>query len=292
MELSDFCKIIETSFSPSKYKNWYISLVLKTLQRVNFDKPNFKKQAKKFIPFIERHHICPISLFPEFSKEPKNLSYLSPKEHFVAHLLLFKMCRIDNKWIIPMAHALSMMKRCNKQQKRILNSNEYSFIRLATSLARKGVPRTNEMKIKLSKARKGKYTGKENGMFGVKHSEESKIKMRINSLKPYLKNLSYNLTISNWDDFVSDIIKYTQEKNNPAETMRQFGIGDITIRKFFKEKGLICPNGNEVKIMPKRTNYSFPNPMLGKKHSIKTREKMKEIWRKRKLKKQGLTLNS
>jgi hypothetical protein len=257
MQLEDFCQIIENTFSQSKYKKWYINLVKKTLDRVNFEKPNHKKQACFNFLHIERHHICPIAIFPEYSKEKQNLAYITPKEHFVAHLLLLKMCRIDNKWVIPMAHALTMMKRCNKDQKRIFNSNEYSFIRFAASLARKGVPRSNEMKLKLSKARKGKYIGKENGMYGVKHKKESIINMSVNSIKPHVKNLTYELTKDTWNQFVNEVIDYSIKNKNCSKAARFYNLNAITVRAFFKRKKLPSPNGYKGRIMPKRKKDKF-----------------------------------
>jgi hypothetical protein len=252
MKLKDFCKVINDEFSDTKYKKWYIDLVSKTLDRVDFDKPNHKKQACFFYKNIERHHICPIAIFPQFAKEKENLAYITPKEHFIAHALLLKMCRIDKKWVVPMAHAVTMMKRCNRNQKRILNSNQYNLIRLAATLARKGVPRTEETKEKLSKARKGQYKGKLNGMFGVEHKRQSKIKMSINSLKN-IRNIKYDLTLDTWENFVSEVINYTLEKRNCREAMRHFGINDNTIRRIFKQKGIECPNGNKNRKRSKRS---------------------------------------
>ena len=63
------------------------------------------RQLERYIKFIksrttqpgilERHHICPRSndLFPQFSsfkKHPWNRIDLTPREHFIAHLLLWK----------------------------------------------------------------------------------------------------------------------------------------------------------------------------------------------------------
>ena len=66
--------------------------------------PHYLKRYYAFIescrqttsnPVVEKHHICPKAkdLFPEFSsfaKNPWNLISLSPRQHFIAHLLLWK----------------------------------------------------------------------------------------------------------------------------------------------------------------------------------------------------------
>jgi len=39
----------------------------------------------------EKHHILPVSIFPEFEKNPDNITKIPYKAHFLCHYFLFKM---------------------------------------------------------------------------------------------------------------------------------------------------------------------------------------------------------
>lgn len=58
----------------------------------------------------ERHHILPRSLFPDYIKNKNNIIKLSPRNHFLAHYLLAKACRVK-----PMIFAFNQMKRVLKK---------------------------------------------------------------------------------------------------------------------------------------------------------------------------------
>lgn len=48
------------------------------------------RSTKTGVVYVERHHILPRSIFPEFEFEESNIIKLTAKEHYIAHLLLYK----------------------------------------------------------------------------------------------------------------------------------------------------------------------------------------------------------
>lgn len=86
------------------------------------------KRSKR-IDTYERHHILPKSLGGGNSKD--NLVLLTPREHFLAHWLLYKLqtCPILKS---KMAYAFMLMSNCNNEnQNRIQNSRNYEVSRKA-----------------------------------------------------------------------------------------------------------------------------------------------------------------
>lgn len=77
--------------------------------------------------YTERHHIIPRSLGG--SNDDVNLVDLTPKEHFICHLLLAKYYNYESYEWYKMNHAFMMMK-CNSQnQDRYFNSRLYQTLR-------------------------------------------------------------------------------------------------------------------------------------------------------------------
>jgi hypothetical protein len=122
---------------------------------------------------VEKHHIIPKSLGGNNSKE--NLVSLTPKEHYVCHLLLTKMCEGDARRKMVYAFwALSNL--CNKHQERksvkgrVYEKLRQEFINYQRSLTGNNNPNTGrktgrtketfteEWKAKISASKKGKPT--------------------------------------------------------------------------------------------------------------------------------------
>lgn len=70
------------SFLDNKYTKWYYSIISNSQSVVRY---KYRGQ------YYESHHILPRSLFPEYKSDPSNKVLLTPKEHFICHLLLTKM---------------------------------------------------------------------------------------------------------------------------------------------------------------------------------------------------------
>lgn len=75
---------------------------------------------------LENHHIIPKSLGGDDSKD--NLVLLTPKEHYIAHLLLIKL--YEGKEKAKMCFALMMMFNSNHNQKRLFCSRRYEEAKL------------------------------------------------------------------------------------------------------------------------------------------------------------------
>lgn len=314
---------IQSLFSDGKYKTWYSFLISKALKRVDYTKASHKKQAQKYVQHVERHHICPKSIFPDFAKHKENLAYLSSREHFLAHLLLYKMAKKDCNHIVEMGFALSKMRQTNKNVPRILNSIQYKMARNAAIDANKnrqypighkqsketiakrvetyhkhypghsddtkkllsisasgrkastetrtkmsnsrkgkstwnkgkptkllyteqqrkekfgnpgnthplyGTTRAQTTRNKISAKRKGKYCGSANGMYGAKHTEDSILLMTINKIKPNIKNISYELTVNTWEQFVNEVYKYSLT-HSTLEVCEFYGLSRYVFKK-------------------------------------------------------------
>lgn len=85
-------------FLNNKYKKWYNSIISNAKLKVN-------------IGIVEKHHIIPKSLGG--TDDNNNLVLLTPREHFICHLLLIKMTVGINKSKMAAA-ILLMIKNTNK----------------------------------------------------------------------------------------------------------------------------------------------------------------------------------
>lgn len=82
----------------------------------------------------EQHHIIPKCLGGSNKKE--NLILLTPKEHFIAHLLLANM--YDGKIKAKLCYALMKMCMCNPNQKRKISASQYELVKKMVSENCKG----------------------------------------------------------------------------------------------------------------------------------------------------------
>jgi hypothetical protein len=109
-------------------------------------------RSKKESTYYEAHHIQPRSLGGNNSK--LNIVLLTPKEHYIAHLLLYKhFGKVGGEYFRKMSFALLSMSSTNKNYKRdgLVNSNSYSYFResaINMTLGRKIVDTTAYKKPK------------------------------------------------------------------------------------------------------------------------------------------------
>lgn len=168
-------------FINNKYYNWYYKII---------------KNSKHNSVINEIHHIIPKSLGGTDSSD--NLCCLTPREHFICHLLLTKMTVGDAKK--KMCFALwGMANRNNiKLNSRLYESLRYDFIALnsRTNIEKYGPDKAAEISKKISQTSTGR-----------KFSEESKQKMSLSRKgnipwnkglskenNEILENLSYRLS--------------------------------------------------------------------------------------------------
>lgn len=120
--------------------------------------------------YVEKHHICPKSLFPEFSSLSKNkwnLAKLTSRQHFIVHWMLWKTFPTSN-----MAHAFWAM------------CNGWGYYKKITSKI------YEKLKIQLSIKISNRMKGENHPLFEVGHSEETKQKMSIFWTEYYKYNTS------------------------------------------------------------------------------------------------------
>jgi hypothetical protein len=152
--------------------------------------------------FTETHHILPKCLGGD--NDSSNLVELTPEEHYLAHLLLYKI-HPGNKKLLYAANAMATgpdgRRNNNKRygwlrkQMSILSSgpNNHMFGKKHTDesknkisnkmTGRIGKKHTEESKNKISSKKKGKegLIGEKNGMYGKNHTEETKQKISDSS---------------------------------------------------------------------------------------------------------------
>lgn len=155
-----------------------------------------KKSAKEQGIGGQMHHIIPKSVAPELTKEKSNIVFLTYEEHYNVHRILAE--ANPNDYI---AIAWSCMAT-SKKTKRFFNSEDYAKAmelnaalnskrmigdnnpskrkevvekqvakRKGKPAHNKGVPMSEEQKIKVSIGRKGKCCGPDNPMYGKKGKE-------------------------------------------------------------------------------------------------------------------------
>lgn len=174
----------------NKYTKWYEALIEKA------------KQRGSVLGYKERHHIVPNCFIKNNSKE--NLVELTAREHYIAHLLLWKMT-MEPKWHNKMTMALNVMVNGSghKKQDRSykINSKIYASHRLDYVAymsehmsgegnkfrGKKHSPESLE-KMRawqrdpvIKQQQRERVTGKNNPMYGKKHSEEMKKQIAIST---------------------------------------------------------------------------------------------------------------
>ena len=154
--MNKYLKIIDEKYDSSKYKRWYIELCENALRRNNID------------GYTERHHILPRSLCEDNDqiKDNENIVILTAKEHFIAHLLLWK---FDGGYKMTTAFlCMNMNYKTHKRDKKI-NSMLYEKLKISLSEYKKfhlkehghprqGVKLSDETKKKISKSLTGVRT--------------------------------------------------------------------------------------------------------------------------------------
>lgn len=113
--------------------------------------------------YTETHHILPRALGGLDSAD--NLVKLTPREHFIAHWLLWKIYK-NTQYEIKMMYAFNMM-RANKYASRYYNSRGFDAVKKAVIITQRGKP--------LSESRREKIRISSTGR---KHTEETRKKMR------------------------------------------------------------------------------------------------------------------
>jgi hypothetical protein len=202
----------------NKYTKCYYSIIDKSLSR------------EELIIF-ESHHIVPKSLGGTNQKE--NLAKLTPREHFICHLLLMKMTEGLEKRKMSFAIKMMIAKSSKHARDFKITSKMYEIIKTANATAMKELWADPEMKLKAS----------------------------IRS-----KNLWKN------DQFRERLISLMTERNNNSDYLNRLSLSqkkrwaDPAERKKQSEKQLLVAKENP-EIGKKKARPGNLNGMYGKTHS-------------------------
>jgi len=135
------------------------------------EKRNWRRKNIDF--YIEEHHVFPISIYGKNDR----IVGLTPREHFLAHWLLYKICLkrygIRNNRTFSMGSAFAMMCVTNDLQERNYTSRKYEIVRNCLSNIRTGKSR-DDMKGK-------KYFGASEDTIkqGIEKMRKKKMGMKI-----------------------------------------------------------------------------------------------------------------
>lgn len=107
-------------FIRNKYSRCYFKIIKKAYRA------NRRKAEGQY---YEAHHILPKSIYPVYANRKKNIVLLTPREHFVCHMLLTK-CFGDKNSMVSMGWAFHRMAFSkNSKTSRALSSSEYALAR-------------------------------------------------------------------------------------------------------------------------------------------------------------------
>jgi hypothetical protein len=145
----------------NKYTKCYLKLI-----------ESRKKSKLDENTYYEKHHIVPRCLGG--SDEDNNLVHLTPREHFIAHLLLTKMYVNDSQFKIKHAFSMMFVKSIKNDDRTLSASRLYNKLR-------------KDVAKKVGESNKGRIAWNK----GIERSEEEKQKMKdgwANKIKEGYKN--------------------------------------------------------------------------------------------------------
>lgn len=224
------------SDNSKKWLNHYEKLISRSKNR----------SIENNLKYVERHHIIPKSM--NGSNDEINIAFLTPEEHYIAHLLLVKI--FPNNF--NLAYAANMMCVSTRYVKR--NNKLYGWLRRkiseATSNKFKGKHLSDEHKQKLSIALKGKSNKK---LIGRKLSNEHKNKIRKKLKNRILSDEHKNkIGKGNKGKIISKETKLklsicAKNRKRPSRTRESYDVMIENLRKRSKYSGTfkITHNDNE-----------------------------------------------
>lgn len=224
------------------YKKHYENLI-DTRKLMNRSKKN---------GIFEKHHIVPKCIGGTNNKE--NLILLTPKEHYMAHLLLTQM--FEGKIKAKMCYALLMMCVNNANQKRIISAKQYEYVKYLISKNCKGENNSfykktfsDQVKLDISERMKGdnnpsrKYGVWNKGKKLKSHSEETKEKIKLGNLgKKHSDKTKEKMSLSS-----KGKVKSEQHRKKLSEINTGKKLSDDTKKKMslakkgVKQRKAICP---------------------------------------------------
>jgi hypothetical protein len=199
--------------------------------------------------YFEKHHIIPKSLGG--SNDSNNIVKLTPREHYIAHLLLTKMFPKGSRDEYKMLCAFMMMNTISSKHK-----NRYSSSRLYSILRLEWI---NSCKIHL----KDKQKGKLNSQFGKVWINDGLNEQKIEKEHGLPENWKFGRLRK------SKSIKLCKTCNSPL------------LHNRYTYCSISCSNSS--RILNDSTKEKIRHSKLGKSRSDETKSKMSETIRNKKL---------
>jgi len=265
-------------FLDNKYTKWYYQIIIKAQSE---NRVKLKRTDSDYI-YYEKHHILPKckSMFPEYSnlkEHPWNSVLLTPREHYICHMLLINMTTSKAKSSMATSFKFFKLK-------------QYSYYKNI----KKYIKDTEETRIKKSLAN----SGENNGMYGKTHNIKTKTLIgNENRHRIKYTNGEICLSLRQEDEIPNGFYKgiladFSGEnngmygktgENNPNIGKKKWNNGVITTMS--KE----CPGEDWVKGELKTTKQKISesiknrgghtgsnNPMYNKLHSLESKTKNSE----------------
>ena len=210
------------------YKKHYDKLIEKTKNRI-------------LEGYYENHHIIPRAFGGLNTLD--NLVKLTAREHFIAHLLLYKI-QTDKRKRFQMLTACIMMKGKNSKNSKLYESARKQFSKLHSE----NIRGENHPMFGVSRF------GKQNPFYGKTHSEEAKEKMSEKA-----KGLVMAKKIS-----TGEIVKVTKEEFETNDDLigstNGYKMSDETIAKMSKPQDKVkCPHCGKLGGKSNMSRYHFDN---------------------------------
>lgn len=205
----------------------------------------------------EGHHVVPKCIG---GTDADGIVYLTPEEHYIAHLLLIKMYPQKPKLVFA-AHMMTVngigqnrtnnkkygwvKRKISEQLKGKPKSKEHRKKMAEANKRRKGIPRPLEVRIKIGAARKGKTFAEQFGPIRAKKIMEKAIltKIRNNSTgkgvpRPHMQG---ELNPSKNPDIRKKISKFAMQKPFKCDHCgKKFNVGNyVKHTNALKRKGII-----------------------------------------------------
>lgn len=149
--MNNYLFLLYTELSKSKYLLVYESIISRAILRATS-----RASAKLLVGYVEAHHIIPKSFKLGGEKDKTNLAYLTAREHFICHKLLIHATKNTKYHYSSVAACAKFTQQSNKQQRLILSSHDYEFVRKCCSIAQSNRIVSEETKQKMSNSKKGK----------------------------------------------------------------------------------------------------------------------------------------
>lgn len=258
--------LFSVPFKSEIYLNRYVKFI---------EACNEKNTNPSLDVYSEKHHILPKSMFPKYSnpkRYPWNEVVLTAREHFIAHLMLWKAYRNH-----PMTHAANMM--CSFSSRR--NSRLYESLRRGQGLILKGTapvkdPKDESQKIFFVSLEDPRYVSGElvSMHSGTKRSRETRQKMSEAQMGwMTYKDANGKGVRAEMDDprilsgELTSYSKGTTLSDKQKETLSKLNLGSVIVRS---EEGTVF-----------RTSVDDPDYISGKLvHVNKGKIRSKEVRRK------------